>query len=112
MLCNNTIELIAYNCNRGKNSNSDISDIKFKILSNHKIISQSTKSKYELFKFESSKNSIKIQFYNVYNQKIDTTFIITPKTKKLYLCVEQLKDYKIKTFLETSFKENKVWKLE
>ena len=112
MLCQNTIELIAYDCNRERTSNSDISEIKLKILSEHQVISQSTKSKYDIFTFETSKNEIKIEYYNVYNQKIDTSFIITPKTQKLFLCVEKMKDYHVKTFLETSLSENKKWKLE
>lgn len=112
MLCQNTIELIAYDCNRERSSNSDISEIKFKILSEHKIISQTKESKYDIFTFETSKNEIKIEYYNIYNQKSDTSFIITPKTQKLFLCVEKMKDYQIKTFLETSLSENKKWKLE
>ena len=112
MLCQNTIELIAYDCNRERTSNSDISAIKFKILSEHQVISQATKSKYDIFTFETSKNKIKIEYYNVYNQKTDTSFIITPKTQKLFLCVEKMQDYQVKTFLETSLSENKKWKLE
>lgn len=112
MLSQNTIELIAYDCNRERSSNSDISEIKFKILSEHKVISQTTESNYDLYRFKTSKKEVKIEYYNIYNQKSDTTFTITPKTQKVLLCVEKMKDYKVKTFLETSISENKKWKLE
>ena len=107
----NTIELIAFNCISDRISNRDISEINFKILTEHKIISQTTESKFDLFRFETSENKIKIEYNNIYNQKKDTTFFVTPKTKKLFLCVEKMEDYEIKTFIESSLLENKKWKL-
>ncbi len=112
ILSQNTIELMAFDCNRERESNTDISEIKFKILTEHKVISQSTKSKYDLFRFETSKYNIKIEYHNIYNQKVDTTINISPKTKKIFLCVEKMKDYEIKTFIENSILNNKKWKLE
>ena len=112
IISQNIIELIAYDCIRNRDSNRDISEIKFEILTEHKVISQSTKSKYDLFRFQTSENEVKIEYNNIYNQKTDTTYFITPKTQKLLLCVEKMKDYEIKTFLEKSLEENKNWKLK
>ncbi|MGK0448873.1 MAG: hypothetical protein ACJA2M_002674 [Polaribacter sp.] len=112
IISQNTVELIAYDCIRDRDSNRDISEIKFEILTEHKVISQSTKSKYDIFRFQTSENEVKIEYNNIYNQKTDTTFFITPKTQKLFLCVEKMKDYEIKTFIEKSLEENKNWKLK
>ncbi|WP_282032399.1 hypothetical protein [Winogradskyella eximia] len=112
IFCQNTIELIAYDCINDRDSNRDISEIKFEILTKHKVISQTTKSKFDLFKFQTSENEVKIEYNNIYNQKTDTTYFITPKTQKLFLCVEKMKDYEIETFIEKSLEENKNWKLK
>lgn len=112
IFCQNTIELIAYNCINDRDSNRDISEIKFEILTKHKVISQTTKFKFDLFRFQTSENEVKIEYNNIYNQKTDSTFFITPKTQKLFLCVEKMKDYEIETFIEKSLEENKNWKLK
>lgn len=111
-ICQNTIELIAYDCIKVRESNRDISEIKFEILTKHKVISQTTKSKFDLFRLQTFENEVKIEYNNIYNQKTDTIFFITPKTQKLFLCVEKMKDYEIKTFIEKSLAENKNWKLK
>jgi hypothetical protein len=112
IVCQNTIELIAFDCNREKSSNSDISEIKFKIITEHKVITDTTKLWLTQYKFQTFKNKVEIEYHNIFNQKVDTIFNITSKKQKIYLCIERMKDYEVETFLETSISKNKKWKLE
>ena len=86
----NTIELIAFDCNRNKSSNSDISDIKFKIVTEHKIISQSTKSKYDEFKLFLKQFQLNLitggRFSHICSKhdKGNATKLFIEKTKKFF----------------------------
>jgi hypothetical protein len=109
----NTIELIALDHNLNKSSYTHISEINFKIITKHKIIAIDPKMFFPVpCKFETFENKVKIEYQNIFNQTLDTTYVITSENQKLYLLVDKMKDYEVKTFLETSILENKKWKLE
>jgi len=109
----NTLELIAIDHNRKKSSITHISEINFKILTKHKIKAIDPKMFFPVpCRFETFENKVKIEYQNIFNQTLDTTYIITSKKQKIYLLVDKMKDYEVKTFIETSLLENKKWNLE
>tara|TARA_R110002111_G_scaffold253395_3_gene318610 strand:+ start:94 stop:777 length:684 start_codon:yes stop_codon:yes gene_type:complete len=109
----NKIELIAIDNNGHESYSPHISEIEFKIITKHKRISIDSTMFFPVpCKFETMENKVKVEYYNIFNQKIDTIFNIKSKKQKLFLRVEKMKDYEIKTFLETSLLENKKWKLK
>ncbi|WP_418636860.1 hypothetical protein [Winogradskyella sp.] len=109
----NTLELIALDHNSKKSSITHISEINFKILTKHKTIAIDPKMFFPVpCKFETFENKVKIEYQNIFNQTLDTTYIITSKKQKIYLLVDKMKDYEVKTFIETSLLENKKWNLD
>jgi len=112
LYCQKSIKVFTYDCEKNRDSNTDISDLKFKIISEHTIISQTTKHTYDFFRFSTPLKQVKIEYYNVFNQKIDTIVRITPKTEKINLCVERFIDVGNITSIEKSISEKISWNLE
>ena len=109
IIAQKTIEIETFNCAENSIGMSNIQKLNYKIISEHKVITDTTEHYFEL-KIKTKSDTLKVQYQNDYNQKVDTTYILSRNMQKIYICIDKFKDYKIKTLNEDAMK-NKKWEL-
>ncbi len=90
---------------------TDLKRTEFKILTYHELVTDTTKYWNSQLKFKTNEAKVKIEFENIYKQKLDTVFQITQNNQQIYLCVDQFKDYNSTTLIEEAIKNRKKWNL-
>ena len=89
----------------------DIKELKFKILTQHQIKTDTTSKFWYQFEFKSLSDKVKIRYENIYKQEIDTTFTIQENNEQLFLCVDKFKNYETETLIQKAIKNKKRWSL-
>ncbi len=90
---------------------TDLKRSKFKILTNHELVTDTTKFWSFKLTFKSIKDKVKIEYENIYKQKLDTTFHITENNQQIYLCVDKFNNYTSNTLITKALKNKKKWNL-
>ena len=107
-----TIELFTFDCESGNISMTDLKRTEFNILTNHKLVTDTTKHWGFQLKFKTKEPKVKIEFENIYKQKLDTVFQITENNQQIYLCVDKFKDYSSKSLITKALEERINWNLK
>jgi hypothetical protein len=90
---------------------TDLKRTKFKILTNHELLTDTTKYWSFQLKFKTIEDKVKIEYENIYKQKLDTIFHITENNQQIYLCVDKFNDYTSNTLITEALKNRKKWNL-
>ena len=106
-----TIELFTFDCKSGNISMPDLKRTEFKVLTNHELVTDTTKHWSFQLKLKTKEPNVKIEFENIYKQKLDTVFQITENNQQIYLCVDKFKDYSSKSLITKALKNRTNWNL-
>ncbi len=105
------VELSIFDCMPENQSIINLKNIDFKILSKHKVLTDTTKSYLRKIKLISFENKLHINYTNIYNQTLDTIFHINDNKEQIFLCLDKFKGYKTETFIEKAIDSDKIWNL-
>ena len=111
-LAQNKIELVPNDCSEKNGFTMFLLDrVNPKILTNHKI--GKTKKYLENNKMIILINSdfLKIEYTNIFGQKIDTIFKNAKQLSEIKICVNKFKDYERKSLIRESLQNKKKWTL-
>ncbi|WP_396601638.1 hypothetical protein [Algibacter sp. R77976] len=107
-----TIELLTFDCKSGNTSTTDIKRTEFKILTKHELVIDKTKYWSFQYIFKTNEPKVKVEFKNIYKQKLDTVFQITENNQQIYLCVDKFKDYNSKSLITKALEKRNNWNLK
>ena len=91
---------------------TDLERTKFKILTNHELVTDTTKCCNFQLEFKTSEPKVAIEFENIYKQKLDTVFQITENNQRIYLCVDKFKDYNSSSLIAKALENRTNWNLK
>ena len=91
---------------------TDLKRTEFEILTNHELVTDTTKYWSFQLKFKTNERKVKIEFENIYRQKLDTVFQITENNQQIYLCVDKFKDYSSKSLITKALEKRTNWNLK
>lgn len=91
---------------------TDLERTKFKILTNHELVTDTTKCCNFQLEFKTSEPKVAIEFENIYKQKLDTVFQITENHQRIYLCVDKFKDYNSSSLIAKALENRTNWNLK
>ncbi len=108
--------LTFYNCTENNigGINNEIDSAVIKIYdneSNQKIEFKNNKPSRR-YSFSTSKSELRIEFENIFRQKIDTILKLSKKNTHYKICEDQFKNYELKTSVEKSIEIKKKWALQ
>lgn len=91
---------------------TDLERTQFKILTNHELVTDTTKCCSFQLEFKTSEPKVTIEFENIYKQKLDTVFQITENNQRIYLCVDKFKDYNSSSLIAKALENRTNWNLK
>ena len=106
----NKIELIPNDCNEENGFTMFLLDrAKPKILSEQKTEKIEKYLEYDKMIILNNSDFLKIQYTNIFGQKVDTTFTNAKELTEIKICVNKFTDYEKKSIIKESIKNNKSW---
>ncbi|QNM84611.1 hypothetical protein H9W90_10425 [Polaribacter pectinis] len=109
LFAQNKIELVTYNCIYKDGTMFSIKRANPKILTEQNFIQEDKYWNNHKKIIMNNSEFLKIQYTNIFGQKIDTIFTNTKELTEIKICVNKFKDYEKKSLIKESIENNESW---